>query len=108
MSGLAFIYITVPNKKEAKKIARHLLKSRLIACANIFPIDSLYWWQEKITNNTEAVLIVKTFNKNFHKVVKEVEKIHPYSTPCIAKIEVNTNKKFSCWLKREIDGSKTN
>ena len=33
-----FVYITNPTKKEAEKIARHLLEKRLIACANVFPV----------------------------------------------------------------------
>jgi len=43
-----FVYITNPTKKEAEKIARHLLEKHLIACANIFPIESFYWWKKKI------------------------------------------------------------
>lgn len=97
-----FIYITNPTKKEAKKIARYLLKRRLIACANIFPINSLYWWEGKIVDNNEFVLIVKTTKNNFGKVKKEVEKIHSYKIPCIIKIPGIANKKFFNWIKKEI------
>lgn len=97
-----FVYITNPTKKEAKKIAKHLLEKRLIACANIFPINSLYWWQGKINDEDEFVLIAKTIESNFKKIKKEVEKIHSYKTPCIIKIPVILNKKYSNWLKKEI------
>jgi len=97
-----FVYITNPTKKEAKKIAKHLLEKRLIACANIFPINSLYWWKGKIVDDNEFVLIAKTSNANFEKVKKEVEKIHSYKTPCIIKIPVSSNKKYLDWLKKEI------
>ena len=97
-----FVYITNPTEKEAKKIAKHLLKKRLIVCANIFPINSLYWWQGKIIDDNEFVLIAKTTKNNFEKVKKEVEKIHSYKIPCIIKISVSSNKKYSNWLKREI------
>jgi len=96
------IYITNPTKKEAKKIASSLLKKRLIACANIFPISSLYWWKGKIVDDNEFVLIAKTTKNNFEKVKKEIEKIHPYKIPCIVKIPVSSNKKFFDWLKNEI------
>ncbi|MBU2635343.1 divalent-cation tolerance protein CutA [Patescibacteria group bacterium] len=96
-----FVYITNPTKKEAKKIAKHLLKKRLIACANIFPINSLYWWEGKIADENEFVLIAKTIEANFEKVKKEVEKIHSYKTPCIIKIPVSSNKKYFDWLKKE-------
>lgn len=97
-----FIYITNPTKKEAIKIAKFLLKKRLIACANIFPIKSLYWWRNRIADDNEFVLIAKTTAKNFGKIKKEVEKIHPYKIPCIVKIPVSSNKKYFDWFKKEV------
>ena len=97
-----FIYITASTKKEAKKIATHLLEKRLIACANIFPINSLYWWENKIVDENEVVLIAKTKESNFKKVKSEVEKIHSYTIPCIIKFPVNANRKYLDWIKSEI------
>lgn len=97
-----FVYITNPTKKEAKKIAKHLLRKKLIACANIFPINSLYRWEGKIVDENEFVLIAKTDNANFEKVKNEVERIHSYKVPCIIKISVSSNKKYLDWLKKEI------
>ena len=96
--GIVFVYITNPNEKEAYEVARYLLEKKLIACANIFPVKSIYWWKGKIANEKESVLIAKTFDRNFDKVKTEVEKIHPYETPCIAKISVKVNEKFANWL----------
>lgn len=98
-----FIYITNPTEEEAKKIARHLLEKKLIACANIFPISSLYWWKGKIADEKEVVVIAKTLEENFEKVKEEVKKIHPYSVPAIIKIPVSSNKKYFDWLKGEIE-----
>ncbi len=94
-----FIYITNPTKKEAKRIARYLLSKKLIACANILPIDSLYRRKDKIVEEKEVVLIAKTKTDNFNKVKREVEKIHPYNLPCIVKISVSSNEKYYKWLK---------
>jgi periplasmic divalent cation tolerance protein len=96
-----FVYVTNPNKKEAKKIALHLLKKRLIACSNIFPIESFYWWKGRIKNAKEVVLIVKTRKENFKKVKNEIKKIHSYSIPCIIKFDVEANKEYEEWLKKE-------
>jgi periplasmic divalent cation tolerance protein len=99
-----FIYITNPTKKVAKRIAKHLLQKRLIACANIFPINSLYWWEGKICDEKEFVLIAKTIEEKFEKIKKEVEKIHPYSIPCIVKIRTTPNEKYLDWLVKELAG----
>ena len=98
-----FVYITNPNEEEARKIARHLLEKKLIACANIFPISSLYWWKGKIADEKEVVLIAKTLEENFEKVKEEVKKIHSYSVPCIIKIPVSSNKKYFDCIKEEVE-----
>ena len=102
MDNLILLYITNPSKEQAKKIVKHLLEKKLIACANIFPIESLYWWEGKIAEENEFVAIVKTTEKNFEKVKNEVEKLHPYTIPCIIKIPVRSNEKFFNWLKSEV------
>jgi periplasmic divalent cation tolerance protein len=100
---MIFVYITNPNKKTALKITNELLKQRLIGCANIFPIESLYWWQGKIVKDKEYVLIAKTLEKNYEKVKEVVEKIHPYSVPFISKIEIDKiNSKYLSWLKEVV------
>jgi periplasmic divalent cation tolerance protein len=100
MVNFIFIYITTPTKKEARKIARHLLQKKLIGCANIFPIDSLSWWKGRIIDEKEFVLIVKTKKNNFERIKKEVEKIHSYEMPCIVKIPVSSNEKYYKWLNK--------
>lgn len=94
-----FVYVANPNKKEAKRIALQLLKKKLVACANVFPIDSAYWWKGKIEKEKEWVLILKTKKENWEKVKEETKRIHPYSVPCIAKIDVEANKEYEDWLK---------
>lgn len=97
-----FIYITNPTENEARKIARHLLHKKLIACANIFSVGSLYWWKGKIADEKEFVLIAKTKKNNFEKVKREVEKIHAYKIPCIVKIPVSSNEKYYKWLGKVV------
>ncbi len=96
------IYITTENETEANKIAKHLIEKRLIACTNMFPIKSIYWWKGKIENADEIVLIAKTKKENWQKVKSEVKAIHSYETPCIMKIEVDANEDYESWLKGEV------
>ena len=95
------LYITNPTQAVARRVANHLLKKRLGACANIFPVDSAYWWKNKLVHTHEWILIFKTISKNYKKVEKEIKKIHPYSVPCIMKIPVSANKDYEKWLKEE-------
>ena len=100
---MIFAYITCKNKQEAKKIGFDLVKKRLAACCNIFPIESIYWWQDRIIKDKEAVLIVKTLKKNFKKIEREVKKLHSYSVPCILEIPITQGSKdFLGWLEKEV------
>lgn len=97
-----FLYVTAKNKSEAQRISARLLQQKLIACANIFPIKSMYWWKGKIVGGKEAVLIVKTMKNKIAVVKKEIEKMHSYEIPCIAEIEVKVNEKYGKWLEEQI------
>lgn len=99
-----FVYITTPNQKKAEETAKFLLEKRLIGCANIFPVRSFYWWKSKIINEKEHVLVGKTKEKNYKRIVEEVEKIYPYSVPCVAKLPISFNEKYKRWLIGEISG----
>lgn len=100
---MIFVYITCKNKNEARKIGLTLVKKRLVACCNIFPIESIYHWKNKIIQDREVVLIVKTLKKNFQKIEKEVKRLHSYEAPCILEISIEKgNLEYLNWLKREI------
>jgi periplasmic divalent cation tolerance protein len=101
--GFVFVYITNPDRKVARKVSRHLLKKKLIACANIYSaVESKYWWKGKIERTKEVIVIAKTLNKNYNKIVKEVRKVHTYKVPCITKISVSANKDYEAWMRKVI------
>lgn len=95
------IYITHKNKAEAKKVAEALLHDRLIACVNYLPIESTYEWKGKMVTTKEIVTLVKTKKENWAKVKKAVEAIHPYETPCIMKLDVESNTSYAQWIHDE-------
>lgn len=99
---MTLIYITCKNKKEAKKISRYLLNKRFIACSNMFPIESLYWWKGRVVEEKEYVILAKTLKKNVKKIRKEVKKIHSYKVPCIIDIDVGSNNDFLSWVRKEV------
>ena len=100
---MVLVYITCKDEKEANRISMNLLRKKLIACANIFPIKSLYWRQGKIVYGTESVIIAKTISKKYKKVEQEVRKLHSYEIPCILRINAVANKEYEQWLNEEIN-----
>lgn len=78
---------TFSSEAEAKKIAKILLKERLIACANIIPsILSLYWWNDEIQEESEVIFFLKTSPDLEEKVIKRIKDLHSYDVPAIYAI----------------------
>ncbi|MFC1752644.1 divalent-cation tolerance protein CutA [Thermoproteota archaeon] len=99
---MILIYVPCKDEEQAKTIGKTLLEKRLIACANIFPISSMYWWQGKIEDGSEAVLLCKTKTQMYDDVARVVKDLHSYETPCIMKIEVDANKEYVEWAEQEL------
>ena len=100
---MILIYTTCKDIEQAKNISKILLEKRLIACANFFPINSMYRWRENINQDNEIVLILKTVKEKFKEIEQEIKKIHSYDCPCILQLDVQEgNKEFLEWVKKEI------
>ena len=96
------VYVATKDKKEAQKVSRHLLEKKLIACANIFPVDSLYWWKGRIVDSKEHAILAKTLKKNVKKIREEVKNIHSYEIPCIMDIDAGSDDDFLGWVRKEV------
>ena len=95
---MTLIYITCKDKEEARKISKALLDKKLIACSNMFPIESMYWWKGKIEEDNEVVILAKTKDKNYDKIKEEVKKLHSYEVPCILKLGSEANIDYDKWV----------
>lgn len=101
------IYVTHKNLTEAKKVGEELLKEKIIACANYFPIKASYWWIGEIESDDEYVSILKTRTEYWEKVKNVIENIHPYDTPCIMKIDVEANENYEKWIYQSTNAIKS-
>ncbi len=99
---MRIVYITTETSEAAKNISKRLLEKRLIACANIFPIESMYWWKGKVTEGFEFVILCKAPDDNYEEIEKEVKAIHEEEVPAIYSWKVDkVSKDYEDWLKRE-------
>ena len=80
-----------------------LLKKKLIACANMFPIKTEYLWKGKIESCGEVVAILKTKKSNVEKVRKEIRYLHCYEIPCMLQIKISANEDYASWLLGELN-----
>ena len=94
------VFVTASGKKEAKKISQALLKSRLCACVNIIDgVESFFWWQGKIDQAKETLLVIKTKRELFNQLKKKVKSAHSYAVPEIIALPIIAgNKKYLEWI----------
>lgn len=106
MDEVVFLYVTAPDEAAASVIADALIGERLAACVNIIPaIRTVYRWRGAVERGAESVLIVKTIAAKAAGARAAIERLHPYKTPVIAAIGVDTAKSgapFLEWIRTEL------
>ena len=96
------VYVTAPQGK-GKDLAKTILEERLAACVNITPVESVYWWQGKIEEEREDLLIIKTHVKALDKLINKIQEVHPYSLPEVIAVPiVEGNPAYLEWVKGEV------
>ncbi|MBC7775339.1 MAG: divalent-cation tolerance protein CutA [Phycisphaerae bacterium] len=92
-------YVTYPDEATARRISESLVARRLAACANVFPIQSVYWWEGTIQHEGEWVSILKTRVDLESDVENAIEALHPYEVPCIMRFEGWANEAYEKWIE---------
>ena len=97
-------YVTTKNEEEALKLANLAVQKNLAACGNIFPkMKSIYKWKNKLQNDNETVLILKTNSNKYPLLEKLILEKHSYEVPCILKIPISDgNKEYLKWIDRSL------
>lgn len=97
------IYATAANRDQALEIARILVGERLVACANVLGgAASVYWWEGKVEEGGEAVLICKTRSDLVEAVTQRITQSHSYACPCVVAVPLTGgNPAFLAWIAAE-------
>lgn len=87
MTDILLVYITTPNKAEAKRIASELIKIKLAACANILDnVASIFYWGGELKEENECLLLLKTTKNKFPALMQKAKQLHSYELPCIVAL----------------------
>lgn len=100
---LRFVYVTASSEDEAMALGRRAVEARLAACANVLPgMRSVYWWEGKIDEGREAVLILKTRADLVETLTRRIKEWHSYTVPCVLSWAVAPgNQAYADWLMTE-------
>ncbi|WP_196139928.1 divalent-cation tolerance protein CutA [Aliikangiella sp. G2MR2-5] len=96
---------TVDSESTARQIAENLLKQKLVACVNISAKQlSLYYWQGKICEEAEYLLMMKTGSQTVTRLEDSLMKIHPYDVPEFIVLDIidGSNEYFK-WIDSSLE-----
>ena len=95
------VFVTTSSTTEASKIAKALVREKLAACCNLLNnIRSIYTWKDKLCEENECLIIMKTQAKLFKKLAARIIRLHSYQVPEIIAIPVVAGSKpYLDWIR---------
>ena len=104
MSEYLVILVTCPTKRLARQLANMLLERHEAACVNILSgVESLFWWEGRIDQASETLLLVKTHRSRFERIRRTIRRWHPYDTPEIIALPITlAHRPYTNWILRSL------
>ncbi|HWP47831.1 MAG TPA: divalent-cation tolerance protein CutA [Candidatus Limnocylindrales bacterium] len=103
MSEYIVVLITASSLEEAKNIGTTLVEERLAACANLIPhVQSIFHWQNKLSQEEEVLILLKTQRSLFERIKQRVQELHSYQVPEIIALPVqHGSESYLNWILTE-------
>jgi periplasmic divalent cation tolerance protein len=111
MTDKLVVLVTCRSAKEADRIARSLVETRLAACGNILrsPVLSIYRWKEKIESAREVLMVIKTSRRRFPALQAAIKRLHSYEVPEIIALPIAAGSRaYLSWLAESLAAKKKN
>ncbi|HEX5103823.1 MAG TPA: divalent-cation tolerance protein CutA [Pirellulaceae bacterium] len=98
------VVTTTTERKDADALAKAVLDKRLGACVQVSgPIDSSYWWNNRLEQAREWTLTIKTRRDLYKPLEKLLLELHPYDQPeIIATAVVEISSGYRLWLDEQL------
>ena len=104
MTDKIVVFVTCGTQEQAEQLAKSLVEKRLAACVNLLPgITSWYWWEKKLTQDQEVLLMMKSSRKKFAELEKEVLRLHAYAVPEVIALQiVEGSENYLNWIDSSV------
>ena len=95
---------TAPDASVARQIGERLVSERWAACAQVVgPIESTYWWQERVEHATEWYCHLKTTIARAPGLAERLRALHPYDTPEIVAVPIiDGDADYLRWIEASV------
>ena len=98
-SGVLIIS-TFPSEESIAAISKDLIVSkRLCACVSLTKVRSVYYWNNKLEDQQEFIVLFKTTKLYAKRLKDEIKKLHPYEVPEILELKIDdVCRDYLSWL----------
>jgi periplasmic divalent cation tolerance protein len=98
------IVSTADTMDLAQKIAHTIVQEGEAACVNILPgIRSIYHWEEKVCDDPEILLLIKSTGENFEQIRKRIRELHSYDVPEVIAVPISAgDPDYLNWLHTQV------
>jgi periplasmic divalent cation tolerance protein len=101
------VQVSAASIEEATKIAEVVVEQKLVACAQIVPIRSVYFWQNVRQNEDEWLILMKTRFEMYRHLEACVQEIHSYELPEIIALPIIAGSSaYFTWIDERVIVSK--
>ncbi|KJY27299.1 divalent-cation tolerance protein CutA [Streptomyces sp. NRRL S-495] len=104
MNDSELLVVTTTHDEEAKArtLAADVVRARLAACAQVYRIQSVYWWDGEVQDAAEWRIDFKTRAELADALVKFIGERHDYDTPEVVAVPVVAGSAaYLDWVRAE-------
>jgi periplasmic divalent cation tolerance protein len=104
MKSIAVV-TTVANRDDARRLALALVERKLVACAQISAIESIYHWKGVVQEEPEFRILLKTTDERYGQVERALRQMHPYELPAIHAFAFeHVHPAYAAWIAENASG----
>ena len=98
------ILVTMRARDDAERLGEALVVEHLAASCSVVPtVHSVYYWEDQLQREHEALLLVKTLESKVADVQEFVRSHHSYELPEILQIAIEGGSSpFLNWLEKQV------
>ncbi|MER6302645.1 divalent-cation tolerance protein CutA [Kitasatospora sp. NPDC001539] len=100
--GFVVVTTTHGSEEQARALAAAVVRERLAACAQVYPVRSVYWWEGEVQDAEEWRIDLKTRAELADRLTGFVAGRHSYETPEVVAVPVVSGSPgYLAWVAAE-------
>lgn len=107
---LQIVFVTTNHYENASMMARNIISEQLAACCSVVPnVTSFYNWEEKLIENNEYMMIIKTTAEKLNDLENRIQQLHEYEIPEIIAIPASSvSLSYLNWVNSALPSNDNN